>query len=221
MGRSRKKEGYYEWLNNISGDARKKEAYLRWFKTISSGKLTDEQIGAIDEAFPAASRRRQEGLTSRGNRLDDATVTREAATTSTETAPVEAEPHPLDGENITSPTSLDLVEKKHILAQVEAYVRAHPERAVELRDSVAGIVEEHRPPRIERDLNLRHAAARIGISHVAVLRIYNQKDEDTGTRRLGEEIDGKPRFSEYECDQYRLERKLRQEKKIKSQHPAS
>ena len=86
MGRARKKKDpYYEWLDNISGEASKKEAYRRWLEAISSGELTDEQVGEIDEAFPPASGRRQEGLTSRGNRLDDATVTRGAATTSTAT----------------------------------------------------------------------------------------------------------------------------------------
>lgn len=93
--------------------------------------------------------------------------------------------------------------EQHVLANVESFLRAHPERAKEFGEAVAGLVEQYRPPSTERTLNLRQAADRIGISHPAVFELL-----DKG--RLGERDDrGKPRFSEYECDQYRMQREAR------------
>ena len=83
-----------------------------------------------------------------------------------------------------------------IIESYEQFARTHPELIEALLRECERIAEEHAPPDALRRLTTKQAAQRIGISagHVSTLR---------AKARLGECVEGKPRYSKKECDLYR------------------
>jgi predicted DNA-binding transcriptional regulator AlpA len=110
-----------------------------------------------------------------------------------------------DRDGVVSPEEREAA----LLADIKRYLEAHPDRGKAFIKAVKETVREAEreaeasaraesglPPSTERTLNLRQASERIGITHPRVYQLY--KDG-----RLGQEINGKPRFSELECDLFR------------------
>lgn len=82
------------------------------------------------------------------------------------------------------------------LRVAETTVKTHPEPVLGFHEDFSRVIEPHRTPSKEPNLNIRQAAERIGISTGRVHQLYKEE-------RLGIEVNGNPRFSEFECDEYR------------------
>jgi hypothetical protein len=83
-----------------------------------------------------------------------------------------------------------------ILGLYERFAKTHPERAGKLLRRCEKLTERYRTPETKRTLTADQAAERIGVSRRQVFTLY-------GEGRLGERLNGSPRFSEFECDSYR------------------
>lgn len=91
------------------------------------------------------------------------------------------------------------IEEQQILAQLEALTKRHPERMPQFLDEIRRVIEGSRPPSTQRTLNSTQAAKRAGCTDTHLIR-----NLDRG--RLGErDAEGRPRFSEAECDAFRRE----------------
>jgi hypothetical protein len=119
-----------------------------------------------------------------------------ATATDTEASPLSELKPPASPSRVTVESALTTRENR-ILADAEAYLRAHPDRAGSFCQALASFAEEHRPPSTERTLNVVQAKKWSGLSHVRLLALLEEG-------KLGERIDDKPRFSEKECYDYRM-----------------
>src|SRR5262245_10165815 len=88
-----------------------------------------------------------------------------------------------------------------ILDAYERFVKVRPEQAEALLEGCRAITERYRTPSTVRRLSCREAASRIGVSRNLPFYLYQQG-------RLGECIDGRPRFSERECDDYKTSNRM-------------
>lgn len=83
-----------------------------------------------------------------------------------------------------------------LLELYERFVSVFPDRSKALLERCEELTNRYRPADGERNLTCVEAAKRIGVIRQRVFQLYQQG-------RLGACIDGKPRFSEKECDVYR------------------
>ena len=83
----------------------------------------------------------------------------------------------------------------HILGLYEQFVKAHPEAAVTLLARCRDLTDKYRPLSDLRNLNTRQASQLMGVSRKRVWELYQ-------AGRLGACVDGKPRFSEQDCQDY-------------------